>query len=68
MGSIVYVGLITGSLIANVIYRKFTAKKIILFSIFSFIFSMGTFLYVIDYRVLLVSRLLSGFFQVSTIN
>jgi predicted MFS family arabinose efflux permease len=68
MGSIVYVGLITGSLIANVIYRKFTAKIIILFSIFSFIFSMGTFLYVIDYHVLLVSRLLSGFFQVSTIN
>lgn len=67
MGSIVYVGLITGSLIANVIYKKFTAKKIILFSIFAFIFSMGTFLYVIDYRVLLVSRLLSGFFQVSTI-
>lgn len=65
LGSLVFAGLMTGSLISGVLYTKFNCKKIILISLFAVL--LGLLLFPISGKnkwLLGAARLISGFFQV----
>jgi len=64
LGSIVYGGLLLGSLVAGQIFQKFNSKSIITTTISAYILSLLMFPISKDILLLGLSRFLVGFFQV----
>jgi hypothetical protein len=62
MGSIVYIGLILGSMIAGPIFMKYKSKIILLISVTIFLILMSSFIFFKNFYILAVARTLSGFF------
>jgi hypothetical protein len=62
MGSIVYIGLIFGSILSGTLFRMFQAKLIIIASMVLFLLFMSFFLYVPAFNILLFARIAAGFF------
>lgn len=64
LGSLMYIGLISGSLIAGFAYQRFKCKDVLLFSMFLLSCSLIFFIFTKNIYVLGMSRILTGFFQV----
>ena len=64
LGSSIYFGLIAGSFVAGIIFQKYNAKKIILFSIIGLCVSLGVLTLTKIYTILILSRIAVGIFQV----
>lgn len=65
LGSMVFVGLMSGSLVSGYMFTKYQCKQIIIFSLS--MISVGIFMFSIageNKFLMIVSRLISGFFQV----
>ena len=62
MGSVVYVGLIVGSLISGPLLSKIKSKTIIVLTITLFLICMSFYIFVKNFIVLTIARVLSGFF------
>ena len=65
LGSMVFMGLTSGSLVSGVLFTKYECKYLILFSLAMLVFCIIMFTFAEQNKMLLiVSRLISGFFQV----
>jgi len=64
LGSLVYGGLIAGSILGTVVFTKFTAKSIILIAGVGNVLSLAIFPLSKSMFLLSISRILTGFFQV----
>lgn len=65
LGSIVYGGLLLGSLVAGQTFQRFTSKSIIIFTVAAYILSLLMFPVSKNILFLGLSRFLVGFFQVN---
>jgi MFS family permease len=65
LGSIVYAGLIFGSLTAGQIFQKYNSKSIILVAVGAYAVGLLAFPFTQNILLLGISRFLVGFFQVS---
>lgn len=65
LGSLMYIGLIAGSFVAGYIYQKFSCKKVILVNLFLMGFCLSFFTFTKNFYILAVSRIMTGFFQVT---
>lgn len=65
LGSIVYGGLLLGSLLAGQLFQKFNSKRVIVSTVTAYILSLLMFPISKDILVLGLSRFLVGFFQVN---
>lgn len=64
LGSLMYIGLISGSLIAGFAYQKFPCKNVLLISMLLITICLSFFSFTKNIYVLGISRILTGFFQV----
>jgi MFS family permease len=65
LGSMVFMGLTSGSVVSGVLFTKYECKHLILFSLAMLVFCILMFTFAENNRLMLiVSRLISGFFQV----
>ena len=62
MGSIVYIGLIIGSLLSGYVYSKYSAKPVLVFCMIGFVAMIGVFAITKDKSIILISRIIAGFF------
>ena len=62
MGSIVYAGLIIGSVISGFFFSKFSSKIILLSSMIGFLCMISVFIFTTDYNIILISRVFAGIF------
>ena len=65
LGSIVYGGLLLGSLLAGQLFQKFNSKRVIVSTVTAYIISLLMFPLSRDILILGLSRFLVGFFQVN---
>lgn len=65
LGSMVFVGLMAGSLVSGYMFTKYECKKIILFSLSMIALGITMFAFAGENKLMmLISRIISGFFQV----
>jgi len=62
IGSIVYVGLIIGSIISGYVFSKFSSKFVIVGSMLGFLLMVSTFIITTNFRAILISRVFAGIF------
>ena len=62
LGSIVYIGLIMGSLLSGYIYSKWQAKPVLVICLLGFVSMIGVFAVTTNKKYILVSRVIAGFF------
>lgn len=64
LGSLMYIGLITGSLVAGWAYQRFSCKKVLIVNIIMMAFCLSLFTFNKNVYLLGFSRISTGFFQV----
>ena len=64
LGSLMYIGLISGSLVAGFAYQKYKCKNVLLTSMFLLSCCLAFFTLTKNIYVLGISRIITGFFQV----
>ena len=62
IGSIVYVGLIIGSIISGFVFSKFSSKFVIVSSMLGFLLMVSTFIITTNFIAILISRVFAGIF------
>jgi MFS family permease len=61
MGSLVYVGLIIGSVLSGIIFMKVSSKKILIFSLILFLIMILILVITKNKILLIISRVVAGF-------
>jgi predicted MFS family arabinose efflux permease len=64
MGSLMYIGLISGSLIAGFAYQKFSCKNVLMANMLLMSGCLSFFTFTTNLYILGISRIFTGFFQV----